>query len=227
MTPRRRPCRSEAELSNRQLVRVRLDRATEKMEVPMRKVISSTFVTLDGVIDGKGKADIGSWQPQFWNDEMDRYHHDLLFASDALLMGRVTYQGFAEYWPTATDETGDADRINSLPKYVASTTLQEPLAWNATLLQEDVAEAVAKLKCEPGQDILMFGCGDLAHTLLQHGLIDELRLWVNPVVVGDGVRLFKDPADPAVLRLAETRTFSSGVVVLTYTPAGTHGEGAG
>ena len=147
------------------------------------------------------------------------------FASDTLLMGREIYEGFAASWPfrTAADdgpgEEGFVDRINSLPKFVASTTLKEPLEWNNShLIKENVAEAVSKLKHEGGQDMLMYGAGHLAHMLMQHSLIDELRIWIHPVVWGNGGRLFRNASDVPVLRLVDTRTFRSGVVVLSYKP---------
>jgi dihydrofolate reductase len=115
----------------------------------MRKLIASTDVTLDGVIESPEQ-----WSLQFWTDEMQKYAYDQLFASDALLLGRETYEGFAAFWPSQPAEDRFATRMNSLPKLVASTTLQEPLAWNATLLKGSVAEAVSKLKQQPGQQIL-------------------------------------------------------------------------
>ena len=108
--------------------------------------------------------------------------------------------------------------MNSLPKFVASTTLQEPLEWNATLIQGDVADEVSKLKQQPGQDILICGSADLVHTLMQHDLIDEFRLMLFPVILGSGKRLFRDGIDTTALRLVDTKTFSSGVVVLSYAP---------
>lgn len=182
----------------------------------MRKVIVSVYTTLDGVMDPL------DWHFQFWNEELGKYAHDLLFASDALLMGRETYEGFAASWPSMTDDApgsaGFAERINSLPKFVASTTLKEPLEWNATLIKGDAAKEVSKLKQQPGQNILMYGAGPLAHTLIQYGLIDELRVWVHPVVWGSGEQLFNNASDIPVLRLVDTKTFSSGIVVLTYQP---------
>ncbi len=130
----------------------------------MRKVVGSEFVSLDGVMDAPDQ-----WHLQFWHEEMGNYKQNELFASDALLLGRVTYEGFAEAWPSITDEDGFADRMNSLPKYVASTTLEET-AWNATLIKGDVAEEVSKLKEQPGRDILIAGIADLVHTLTQHDL---------------------------------------------------------
>jgi dihydrofolate reductase len=181
----------------------------------MRRVVVSEFVSLDGVMEAPDK-----WHLQFWHEEMGKYKDDELFASDALLLGRITYEGFADAWPS---RAGDdfADRMNGLPKYVVSTTLEEPLEWNnSTLIKGNVAEEVSKLKQQPGQDILIAGSADLVHTLMQHDLIDEYRIMVHPVVVGSGKRLFRDGSDTKVLRLVETKTFGSGVVVLTYQPAG-------
>ena len=175
----------------------------------MRKLVESTFVTLDGVISSPEK-----WGPPYWDEEHNGYAHNLLFASDALLLGRETYQGFAEAWPT---RKGDefADRINSLPKYVASTSLQET-KWNATLIKDDVSGKVAKLKEQPGQNILKFGTGQLDRTLMEHDLIDEFHFWVFPVVAGSGQRLFD--GTEVTLTLLGTTTFSSGIVVHTYAP---------
>lgn len=171
----------------------------------------STYVTLDGVMEAP------SWSAPFWNEEAAKYAYDQLFASDALLLGRVTYQGFAAAWPSMTDEEGFADRMNGLPKFVASTTLSDP-QWNASLLEGDVAAEVSKLKQQPGQDILIYGSSGLVHTLMPHDLIDEYRIWVYPVIVGSGRRLFRDGSETA-LSLVDTKTFSSGVVILTYQPA--------
>jgi dihydrofolate reductase len=187
----------------------------------VRKIISSTYVTLDGVI-----------QPLDWSgqntgldatEERNIYARETLFSADALIMGRETYEGFAAYWPNQTAESdgpgaaGLTERINSLPKYVASTTLKGPLSWNSTLIKGDVVQEVAKLKEQPGKDILMYGCGQLARTLLDHGLMDEFRFWVFPVVRGGGSRLFQDGFS-ADLELVETRVFSTGFVVLTCRP---------
>jgi dihydrofolate reductase len=144
------------------------------------------------------------------------YSKEQLFHSDALLAWRVTYEGFAEVWPT---RTGDdfSDRMNSLPKYVASRTLKEPLTWNASLMEGDVAKEVAKLKNQPGQDILQYGIGELTHTLIQGGLVDELRFLVFPVAVGSGGRIF-ETFEKTALKLLETKTFETGVVALHYQP---------
>ncbi|HEX3640785.1 MAG TPA: dihydrofolate reductase family protein [Ktedonobacteraceae bacterium] len=189
----------------------------------MRKVIVSEYVTLDGVMEDPGGGEgteHGGWSFQFWSEEAAKFKFDELFASDALLLGRVTYQGFAKAWPAMTDEQGFADRMNSLPKFVVSATL-EKLEWNnSKLIKGNIAEEVSKLKQQPGQDILIAGSVELIHTLMQHDLIDEYRLMVHPVVVGSGKRLFKDETDMKVLKLVDTKTFSSGVVVLSYQPAG-------
>lgn len=143
----------------------------------MRKVIVSMFVTLDGVMEDPGGAEKfkhGGWTLPYWDEEIGKFKFAELFASDALLLGRVTYQGFADAWPSRTDEAGFADRMNSLPKFVVSTTLEE-VGWNnSRLIKGNIAEEVSKLKQQPGQDILIAGSGELVHTLMQHDLIDEI-----------------------------------------------------
>ena len=177
-----------------------------------RKLVESTFITLDGVI-----SDPQLWGPPYWDDEHAAYAGELLFAADALLLGRETYEGFAAAWP---QRSGDAytDRINSLPKHVASRTLKEA-KWNATVIEGDVAKAVAELKRRPGADILKFGTGELDRTLLAHGLLDELHLWVFPVIAGDGQRLLEG-IEKTHLELVRTTTFGSGIVVHVCEPKG-------
>ncbi len=177
----------------------------------MRKLILSEFVSLDGVMSEP------SWTAPYWGDDIAAFKFEELFASDALVLGRVTYEGFAAAWPTMTDEQGFADRMNSLPKFVASRTRSE-LAWNASVLPSDAAAAVAALKAQPGQDLLLFGSGELAQTLIAANLIDEYRLLVYPVVLGAGQRLFHDGA-LAALRLLGATPFASGAVLLRYEPA--------
>jgi dihydrofolate reductase len=159
------------------------------------------------------------WTFQFGSEEQQKFKFDELKASDALLLGRVTYDGFAAAWPHMIEETGEyGEMMNGYPKYVVSTTL-EKVEWNnSRLIKGNIAEEVSKLKQLPGKDILVFGSCSLVHTLMQLDLIDEYRLMVFPVVLGSGKRLFGDGIDKKVLRLAETKTFSSGVVVLTYRP---------
>ena len=195
----------------------------------MRKVVVTEFVSLDGVVEDP------SWTFQFAGEEQENFKFDELSAADALLLGRVTYEGFAAAWPDMVEqyegprraELGEyADMMNGYPKYVVSTTLQEPLEWNnSTLIRGNVAEEVSRLKQEPGKDILVFGSGELVDTLIDHDLIDEYRLMVFPVVLGSGKRLFRDGVDTKVLRLVDTKAFGSGVVVLTYETAGKEAEG--
>ena len=187
----------------------------------MKKIIVSTYVTLDGVIQPI------DWSAQYPDpaaaEERGKYARDLLFEADTLLMGRETYEIFAQVWPsrTAADdgprEDGATDRINSLPKHVASSTLVEPLSWNATLIKGDVAQGAARLKEQPGTNIVMYGCGQLAKSLLEHNLIDEFRFWVYPVVRGKGTRLFEDAVN-ADFELVKTKVFRGGFVVLTCQP---------
>ena len=181
----------------------------------MRKVVVSEFVTLDGVME-----ELPSWTFRSEGEEQQKFKFDELSASDALLLGRVTYEGFAAAWPSVTDEEGFAEMMNGYPKYVVSTTLQEPLEWNARLIKGDLAEEVLRLKQEPGKDILVYGSGDLVNALMKHNLVDEYRLMVFPIVVGSGKRLLEGEIDTTVLELVDSKTFSSGVVVLTYQPAG-------
>ena len=187
----------------------------------MRNVVVSEFVTLDGVMEAPDK-----WSFPYWNDELAEYKRDELFASDALLLGRVTYQGFAAAWPSMTDEAGFADRMNSIAKFVASTSLEDVEWSNSRLIKGNVAEEISKLKQEPGQDILIAGSADLVHTLMQHDLIDEYRMIVYPLVLGSGKRLFRDGSDTTTLRLADTKPTSTGVVILTYRPAPLDREGS-
>jgi dihydrofolate reductase len=188
-----------------------------------RKVIVSEFLTLDGVMESPGgefHADgRGGWTMPFFNEEAGAFKFKELVAAEGLLLGRVTYQHFAAAWPSMTDEAGFADRMNSLPKYVVSTTLKAPLEWNATVLPGDLTEEVTKLKIAGDGDLLVFGSRDLVHTMLGLDLIDEFRLMVFPVVLGSGLRLFREGGHPVGLRHADTQSFSSGVVVLTYVPA--------
>jgi dihydrofolate reductase len=174
-------------------------------------VIVSTYVTLDGRVD-----EIQDWAVPYDDDEAAKYHTDLLMNSDGLLLGRKTYEMFAALFPERSGEFPYVDRINSMAKYVASTTLKD-LEWeNSHLIEGDVPEAVAKLKQQPGQDLIMYGCHDLMHSLLEHDLIDEYRLWVYPVVLGKGRSFFEDGVRRMNLDLVDTAVLSSGVVILTY-----------
>ena len=186
----------------------------------MRKVIVSEYVTLDGVMEDPGGAEgfkHGGWSFGFGGEDQQQYKFEELFACDALLLGRRTYEGFAAAWPNMPGTGEYGERMNSLPKYVVSTTLSE-VTWNASLIKENIAEEISKLKQQPGQDILIFGSGELVNTLMQQDLIDEYRPMIFPVVVGSGKRLFREGSEKKVLKLVESKTFSSGVVVLTYQP---------
>jgi dihydrofolate reductase len=178
----------------------------------MRRVVWSEYISLDGVVD-----EPGSWSIPYFSDDLAGYKSDELWASDALLLGRLTYEGFAAAWPDMEEIEGDfAVRMNTLPKYVASTTL-ETAGWNnSTILRENVPETVARLKQDPGQDILIGGSGALAKSLLPHGVVDEIRMLVHPIVVGAGKRLFEGTEEPIGFTLVDTLRFASGVVALTY-----------
>jgi len=175
-----------------------------------RTLAATLFMTLDGVVEAPDK-----WSFPFWSDETGKFKSDELRATDALLLGRVTYEGFAAAWPGRKDEEGFADRFNSMPKYVASKTSKK-LEWNNShLIKGDLAAEVSKLKQQPGHDIVIHGSPTLIRSLLPHDLIDEYRLLVYPIVLGRGKRLF-DEASQANLKLAESETFSKGVVKLVY-----------
>jgi dihydrofolate reductase len=180
-------------------------------------------VTVDGVMTdpgGVGEIEHGGWSNPYFNDELAKYQADRLFASDALLLGRVTFEGFAAAWPSMEETEGEfAVRMNTLPKFVASRSLREPLAWNGTLLTGDVAEEVARLKEEPGQDLLIYGSGELVNALHPHGLIDEYQVMVFPVTLGIGKHLFREGSAKRDLKLTDTKTTSTGVALLTYQSA--------
>jgi dihydrofolate reductase len=179
----------------------------------MRKLIVSSYVTLDARVD-----DVQDWVVPYNDEEAVSYHAGLLANSDGLLLGRRTYELFSALWPPRSGELPYIDKINRMPKYVASTTLSE-LEWeNSTLIEGDAAEGVAELKRQPGQDIVMYGCHDLMHRLLEHDLVDEFRMLVHPVLFGKGRTFFDDGAGPVKLTLADAVVKPSGVAVLTYRP---------
>jgi dihydrofolate reductase len=177
----------------------------------MRKVVWSEYVSLDGVVEEPGE-----WSIPFFSDDLEKYKSDELFASDALLLGRVTYEGFAAAWPDMPHEGEFFEGMNSIRKYVASTTLSEPEWNNSVVIEGDVPEAVGRLKQEEGKNILIGGSGNLAETLTEHGLIDEFRFLIHPVMIGGGKRLFDGVAEPTALELVDTQRFESGVVALTF-----------
>jgi dihydrofolate reductase len=180
------------------------------------------FVTLDGVMEDPGGAEgfeRGGWAFQFdRGPEGDKFKLDEIMEADASLLGRVTYQGFAQAWPSRTGEF--ADKMNGMPKYVVSTTLnKEDLTWqNSTVIKGDVAGEVSKLKQGPGGDILVAGSAQLVQTLLEHDLVDELRLMDYPIVLGSGKRLFADEGKKLALRLVEAKPVGDGVLILVYRP---------
>lgn len=180
-------------------------------------MLVSEFLTLDGVMEAPEV-----WNPPFRTEEMTQDILDVLSASDALLYGRVTYEAMAAAWPSRTGEL--ADLHNRLPKYVVSTTLQKAEWNNSRLIRGDVAQEVQQLKQQPGRQILIWGSRQLVHALMLHDLVDEYRLYVHPVVLGDGKRLFADRTGQEVMRLIDTKAFTSGVVALSYEP---EGSGAG
>ncbi len=177
----------------------------------MRRLIVSTFMSLDGVIDDP------VWTFPYWADDIAAFQYADLFAADALLLGRETYVGFKDAWPRRAGADEFADRINNMPKYVASRTLQT-VEWNSSLIQGDVVEKIAKLKQQEGMNILKYGGGELLNTLIQHNLLDELHVLIYPVLVGAGARLVPDGSTGS-LKLAKAQTFSTGVVAQIYHPA--------
>jgi dihydrofolate reductase len=180
----------------------------------MRRIIVQTEMSLDGVEDS---PELWEWLFGYHDDATDQYFRDQLYASDALLMGRETYESFAETWPSRAGSGDIADRMNSLPKYVASRTLAPPLTWNAELLTGDVPDRIADLKQQPGNDLLQYGVGELTETLLNAGLVDELRFLVFPFVLASGQRVH-DRIGHRKLRLLGTKSFDTGVVAMHYEP---------
>ncbi len=181
----------------------------------MRKVIASEFVSLDGVMESPEK-----WHFPYFNDEMGEAIGAAMAQADAMLMGRVLYEGWAAYWPQQDPEENPVPaQMNGIQKYVVSTTLEEPLEWsNSALINGDVAEEITKLKQLPGKDISISGSGALVRSLLQDDLLDELSHKDHPIVVGSGKRLFEDWSDQKALELVDSKTFSTGVLYLTYQP---------
>jgi dihydrofolate reductase len=188
----------------------------------MSRIVAAEYVTADGVMQdpgGVGEIERGGWSNPYWDDQLAKFQNELLFASDALLLGRVTYEGFAASWPDPEHEEGEfANKMNAMPKYVASRTLQNT-EWNATVIEGEVPEAVARLKRESDQNLLIYGSGALLNTLLQHDLVDLFRLMIYPVVLGQGNRMFTESSDSKPLRLADVNSTSKGVLIADYVPA--------
>ena len=185
-------------------------------EVSVRKVVAVELASVDGVIEAPEE-----WAFSYSNDEMEEANASGMAASDALLLGRVTYEALAAFWPHQPGGTPMVDYINSVPKFVVSETLEEPLEWNnSTLIEGNVAEEITQLKRQPGKDITVLGSGVLVRSLLRDGLLDELRLMVHPIVLGGGKRLFEEGGDQKALELVDSKTFGTGVLYLTYRPVG-------
>lgn len=194
----------------------------------MRKLVVGTFLTVDGVMQGPGGPEEdrdggfehGGWLVPLFDEGMGQLIVEWTNRADALLLGRRTYEIFAAHWPHVPDEDPVAAKLNSVPKYVASRTL-ESVDWNnSTLLTGDIAEEVGKLKDQAGMEIQVTGSGELIQTLMSNDLVDEYRLWIFPVLLGRGKRLFAGGTIPAGLRLVDTKTSSTGVAIHTYERAG-------
>jgi dihydrofolate reductase len=185
-------------------------------EVFMRRVVAVELVSLDGVMEKPGE-----WAFPYSNEEMDEANASGMAASDALLLGRLTYEALSAFWPNQPAGTPMVDYINAVPKYVVSSTLEEPLGWNnSTLIKSDeFTEEVAELKRQPGKDITILGSGELLRSLLKEGLLDELSLIVHPVILGGGKRLFEDGGERQALELVDSKAFGTGVIYVTYRPA--------
>jgi dihydrofolate reductase len=198
----------------------------EKEEKPMRKLTVSTFVTLDGVMQapgGPGEDPSGGfkhegWSVNYWDDTMGQIMGEFMGKPFDLLLGRKTYEIFAAYWPNVTDGSGDS--LNSAKKYVASRTL-DTVEWNnSTLMEGDVGDRVAKLKEQPGPEIHVHGSGNLLQTLMEHDLIDEYQLMIFPILLGTGKRLFAGGTIPVGLKVVDSKTSGTGVVIARYERAG-------
>jgi dihydrofolate reductase len=191
----------------------------------MGKLVVTQFVSVDGVYQdpgGVGEIKRGGWSFKAEHgDEFDKFKFDELIAADAQLLGRTTYEGFAKAWPSMEETEGEfAVRMNSMPKYVVSATLENPSWSNTTVIKDDVANEVKKLKDETDGDILVAGSGELIQTLLDKGLVDEWRLMIFPIIVGQGKHLFGEQQDMSELKLRDSKTIGpDGIIVLTYVPA--------
>ena len=187
----------------------------------MGRIVVTEFISLDGVVEGPGGGE--NYRHAGWTFQIDRgeegdtYKLDETMASKALLLGRVTYEGFASAWPSVEGEFGD--KFNSMPKYVISSTLSDPEWNNTTVLRGDLVKEVSALKDEIDGDIVVHGSPQLVQGLIENDLVDEMRLMVFPVVLGEGKRLFGDTSDKKTMTLTDSKTFGGGVALLTYTPA--------
>jgi dihydrofolate reductase len=193
----------------------------------MGRIVVTEFVSLDGVMEDPGGSEdfkYGGWTFKIDQGEGQAFKLEETRASDALLLGRVTYEGFAEAWPSREGEF--ADKFNSMRKYVVSSTLTAPEWTSSTVLEGDLVEEVGKLRRSSEGDIVVHGSRQLAQSLLEHDLVDELRLMVFPVVLGAGKRLFGETSDKKRLRLVDSRVVGDGVLILIYAPQAGVGDGA-
>jgi len=193
----------------------------------MRKVIVNNSLTLDGVMQAPGRPDEdlrggfehGGWAQPYFDEVMGSVAAEGIAKGGSLLLGRRTYEAFAAFWPDQPEDNPFTDVMNNFRKFVASTTLEEPLSWsNSTLLKGDAAEAVAGLREQPGKDLVVLGSGELVQSLMRRHLIDEYVLLIHPLILGTGRRLFTDGGASADLRLVDTTTTTTGVVIATYQP---------
>jgi dihydrofolate reductase len=194
----------------------------------MRKLIANEFMSLDGVVQAPGGADEdtsggfehGGWHLRYFDELSQKWVLESIVEAGGFLLGRRTYEIFAAYWPKAPEEEEViAQPLNTKPKYVASTTLTKPLEWqNSTVLQGDVAEAVAALKQEDGADVHVIGSAELVRTLIEQGLVDEFRLMIDPVLLGGGKRIFRDDGSLRPLRLVHSEVTTTGAILATYAP---------
>ncbi|MFL5734131.1 MAG: dihydrofolate reductase family protein [Chloroflexia bacterium] len=193
----------------------------------MRKIVTSTFVTLDGIMQapgGPGEDDSGGfkwggWSVNYWDDMMAQVMGETLGRQPELLLGRKTYEIFAGYWPNAKDEPG-ADNLNNANKYVVSRTLDKVDWQNSTLIKGDVVKEITRLKELDGPELQVHGSSNLIQTLLKHNLIDEMQLLIYPVVIGTGKRLFGEGTNPSSFKLVDSKTSSSGVIIAKYAQSG-------
>jgi dihydrofolate reductase len=195
----------------------------------MRKVIANEFMSLDGVVQAPGGADEdtsggfehGGWHMRYFDELSQKWVLESIVEAGGFLLGRRTYEIFAAYWPKAPEEEQViAQPLNTKPKHVASTTLKEPLEWqNSTVLQGDISEAVAVLKQEDGADVHVIGSAELVRTLIEQGLVDELRLMIDPLLLGGGKRIFRDDGSLRTLRLVHSEVTTTGAILATYAPA--------
>ena len=195
----------------------------------MRRLVVSEFLSLDGVMqapgdpneDRSGGFDHGGWQLAYFDDAFGDFVMGGFANAGAFLLGRLTYDNFAAFWPNQPADDPVAGPMNATPKYVVSTTLSEPLLWqNSTLIRDDVAGAIRRLKADDGKDIQVIGSGELVQTLIREGLVDEYQLMVHPIVLGSGKRLFRDGLDLNRFELVDSSATTKGVLLLRYRPAG-------